>query len=134
MAGPDARNRLRPPTSREPPSQGVGVTAGAAACGRGHDELDGGDDRGQLVVGRRRELRRHSGLLPCLRVGSSSRFERSSSKPAMSFAAGVGRIDHVVDEAPLGRAVRIGEPLGVLLDQLGLRARPGRRPICSSRR
>ena len=37
----------------------------------------------------------------------------------MSLTAGLGRVDDVVDVAPLGRHVRVGEALGVLVDQLG---------------
>ena len=69
-----------------------------------------------------------SGTLPCLRLGSSSRFERRRSKPAISLRARLGRVDHVVDVAALGGDVRVGEPLGVLVDELGLARRSGRRP------
>ena len=72
--------------------RGGGFDAPGATTARGHDDLDGRRDRRRLLVAsasaaRRRDplVRHHSGTLPCLRLGSSSRFERSSSRPATSL-------------------------------------------------
>ena len=40
-------------------------------------------------------------------------------EPGDDLAAGLGRVDHVVDVAPLGGGVRVGVLLGVLGHQLG---------------
>ena len=96
------------------------ATAGPATVGRvGDDPLPA--DAGGVAGG-------HSGTLPCLRLGSSSRLVRSIVEAAGQHRPGVGRVDHVVDEAPLGGHVGVGEALGVLLDQLGLAGPRGRPP------
>ena len=74
----------------------------------------------------------HSGMFPCLRLGRSSRLDTQQVEAADQDPPGLGRVDHVVDVAPLGRHVGIGVALGVLLDQLLAaahrvgRPRPGR--------
>ena len=88
---------------------------GLAACrrgGRGFGALlferdrDGGDGRHLLGC--------HSGELPCLRDGSCSRLVRSIAERARQHPTSVAGVDHVVDVAPLGRLVRVQEPVLVL--------------------
>src|SRR5690606_19181148 len=71
-----------------------GVVGGGP--GPGPDRLDGGDDGRGLLLGGRGPVRPgalerdghavgHRGTFPCLRLGSSSRFDRSISKPAITL-------------------------------------------------
>ena len=104
----------------------VGSAAGSTAAGRGQawstaatmtaSTTGSGAGRGASPGG---VGGAHRGTFPCLRRGSSSRLEARMSQAPDQDPAGVGRVDHVVDVAALGRHVGVGVALGVLLDQLG---------------
>ena len=75
---------------------------------RGRSPRAGAGRGGQAVV--------HSGTFPCLRLGSSSRLPRAG-RGAREHLAGLGRVDHVVDVAALGRDVGVRVALGVVVDE-----------------
>ena len=66
-------------------------------------------------------------------AGAAPRAWCAACQPGDDLAAGLGRVDHVVDVAALGGGVRVGVLLGVLGDELGPPG-DGSAACCSSRR
>ena len=124
LPGPVApgRDRLRPPAAGEAPAgRRVGVRARrppAATTPRWRRRWRPPPRR--WVSGRSPSAEcPHSGTLPCLRLRQLLALGAQHLEAGDELDAGLGRVDHVVDVAALGRDVRVGEALGVLVDQLG---------------
>ena len=91
--------------------------------GTGRDRAQGGAQR-IMYLNNAEGLRylarapaHHSGMFPCFLAGFRSRLVRSVAERVDQPRPGVARVDHVVDVAPRGGGVRVGELLGVLVDQ-----------------
>ena len=138
--GPVAADRdgLVPPASAEAPRfvhllQFVG--RGGARPGQLHRRSDGGEDSG-VGFGSAGAVRASPGPsrvgsqrhVSVLALGQVLALGGQDVEAAAEDGAGVGRGDDVVDVAALGRDVGVGVALGVLLDQLGRGAAPGRPP------
>ena len=77
-----ATRRLRtgPPPAGESPGAGTGGRGWSDDHRAGPGHLDGGHDGGQLLGAGVGPESGHSGTLPCLRLGSSSRLDRNKSR------------------------------------------------------
>ena len=104
-----AASPARRDASRAPRTHRGGVSSGSGSAAHpARERADRDDDRrdlfGRRVRGRSRAGGRPfatSGTFPCLRCGSFSFFVRSMSSDSHEHAAGVARVDDVVDVAAL---------------------------------
>ena len=91
------------------------VGSGIEFVERGAHELKGVPGEWRLYAGHRLNYR---GMFPCLRLGPATRLVSSICKRVDQLRPRLVRLDHVVDVAPLGRRVGVGEAGLVVVHQL----------------